>query len=198
MDYKKLNDYELVYQIRENDEVAYNILIRKYSNLVNMLARKALRKFKYLRLEYEDLYQEGMLGIVKALNDYNSSETLFYTYALVCAKREMEKMIKGQLRKKRMVLNDAISINGCIDNNPDLVLEDLIPAKYNLEEEYENYDTYERVMKSRFDFELMDSSILELRVNGFSSKEIAILLDLTYRVVDYRLRKIRKTLLKIS
>ena len=198
MDYKGLNDYELVYQVRENNEEAYNLLIGKYSNLVGMLAKKILRKYKYLGLEYDDIYQEGMMGIIKALNDYNSRETVFYTYASLCAKREIDKLIKTQSRKKRMVLNDSISINGYVHNNPDLVIEDAIPSKYNLEREYECYDMYRRIMNAGLNLNIIDSSILELRMNGFSSNEIAILLDLTYKKVDYRMRKIRKTLLKIT
>ena len=198
MDYKKLNDYELVYQVRENDEIAYDLLIKKYSNLIRIFAKKFLRKYKYLGLEYDDLYQEGMMGIIKALNNYNTDDTLFYTYASLCAKREMDRLIKTQTRKKRMLLNESISINGYVDDNPDLVLEDAIPSKYNLESEYEYYDTQRRLLNVRFDFDLIDSSILELKINGFSSKEIATLLDLTYKKVDYRMRKMRKTLLKIA
>ena len=108
MDYRNLNDYELVYQVRENNEEAYNLLIRKYSNLVNMMAKKILKKYKYLGLEYDDLYQEGMMGIIKALNDYNGNDTLFYTYASLCAKREIDRLIKTHTRKKRMIFNELI------------------------------------------------------------------------------------------
>ena len=192
MDYKDLNDYELIYQVRENDEVAYNALIKKYSNLVGMIARKYLRTYKNIGLEYDDLYQEGMLGVIKALNDYDSSNTLFFTYASICAKREMERVIKSQRRKKRMVLNESISLNKPINNDPDFSVGDLIADNYNLEEEYECYDRYQRIMEKRFDLNIIDSSILELKINGFSSREIARLLELTYKSVDYRIHKIRK------
>ena len=58
MDYRIYNDYELVYQVRENDEVAYDVLVKKYSNLVSMLAKKNYRENRYLGIEYEDLYQK--------------------------------------------------------------------------------------------------------------------------------------------
>ena len=198
MDYKELNDYELVYQVRENDEVAYNLLIKKYSNLIRMISKKYLKKYKYLGLEYDDIYQEGMMGIIKALNDYNTDDTVFYTYASLCAKREINKLIKSQTRKKRMVLNESISINRCVNNDQDLFLEEVIPSKYDLEKEYEYYDTYQRIMDARFDLDLIDSSILELKINGFSVREIAKLLELTYKTVSYRIQRIRKRLLKYS
>lgn len=198
MDYKYLNDYELVYQVRENDEIAYNMLIKKYSNLVGMIAKKYLRVYNNIGLEYDDLYQEGMMGVVKALNDYNASDTLFYTYASLCAKREMERLIKSQRRKKRMVFNDSISLNQNINNDPDYSVGDLIASNYNLEDEYEAYDRYKRILERKFDFELIDSSILELKANGFSIREIAKLLELTYKAVDYRLRKIRKIIVNYT
>ena len=198
MDYKELNDYELVYQVRENDEVAYNLLIGKYSNLVGMLAKKILRKYKYLGIEYDDLYQEGMMGIIKALKDYNNDNTMFYTYASLCARREIERFIKSHTRKKRIVFADSISINSYVNNNPDLVLEDAIPSDYNLEKEYEYIDLYEQIINKRFDFDLTDSSILELKANGFSTKEISKLLELTYKTVNYRMQRMKKQLIKYS
>lgn len=198
MNYKDLNDYELIYQVRENDELAYNTLMKKYSNLVCMLAKRYLRLYKNIGLEYDDLFQEGMMGVIKALNDYNATDTIFYTYALLCAKREMEKMIKTQTRKKRMLLNNAISINKYVGNSDDLLIEDVIASNYNLEEEYENYDKIKNIMSLKYDLCLIDSSILELKINGFSIKEIAMLLELTYKSVDYRLHKIRKTLKKYA
>ena len=60
------------------------------------------KKFENTGIEIEDLYQEGMLGVVMALNDYNSSDTLFYTYASLCIRREMERLVKASKRKKRL------------------------------------------------------------------------------------------------
>ena len=140
MDYKNLNDYELVYQVKEHDEVAYGILLDKYSHLVDMLAKKYIKNNSNIGLEYEDLYQEGMVGIIKALDDYNESDTLFYTYASLCAKREMDKTLLYYKRKKHMVLNESISMEQRINGESDLFLKDTLASDYNLEEDYENYD----------------------------------------------------------
>lgn len=198
MDYKELNDYELIYQVRENDEVAYNALIEKYSHLVKMIAKKFLKRNKNLGLEFDDLYQEGMVGVIKALNDYNSSDTLFYTYAQLCAKREMDRIIKAQKRKKMMVLNNSVSLNRNLDRDPNSTFEDLVPSNYNLEKEYEYDEEFNKLMDAKYSLNSMDSSIFELKMNGFSTREIANLLELTYKVVDYRMRKIRKKIVDYS
>ena len=198
MDYKNLNDYELVYQVKEHDEVAYGILLDKYSHLVDMLAKKYIKNNSNIGLEYEDLYQEGMVGIIKALDDYNESDTLFYTYASLCAKREMDKTLLYYKRKKHMVLNESISMEQRINGESDLFLKDTLASDYNLEEDYENYDKCKKIMNFKYELDLLDSSIFELRANGFSVREISILLGITYKAVDYRMRKIRKKICNFS
>ena len=193
MDYKDLNDYELIYQVRENNEEAYGLLIKKYSNLVRIIAKKYLKNNKNLGLEYDDLYQEGMLGVIKALNDFNSKDAIFYTYALICATREIDRVIKTQKRKKQMILNDSLSIQKCLKNDSDYSMEKFLASSFNMEKEYETFDSYEKLMGAKYELkDTVDSSIFELRINGFSTREIANLLDLTYKAVDYRMRKIRK------
>ena len=198
MDYKNYNDYELVYQVRENDSIAYDILMKKYGTLVDKYAKEYYFKNKNIGIEIEDLYQEGMLGVVMALNDYNSSDTLFYTYASLCIRREMERLVKASKRKKHMILNDSISLNMCINKDPNCTLEDFIPSEYNLETNYENIEEFNKLMDIKYDFDLLDSSIYELKLNGFSTREIATVMELSYKAVDYRLRKMRKKILKYS
>ena len=193
MDYKNINDYELVYQVRENDEVAYDTLLKKYSHLVDMLARMYYRYNKNIGIEYDDLYQEGMYGIMRALDDYDS-KTLFYTYATLCARREMERLIKTHRRKKQMILNEAISFNEKLKSDDEFTLEDLIPSLYCLEDDYYNEDFRDRFTSFKYELDIDDASIFELRINGFKIDEISILLDIAYKNVDYRLHKIRKKL----
>lgn len=196
MDYKKLNDYELIYQVKENDTVAYNLLITKYSNLVDMLSKKYLKANQNIGIEYDDLYQEGMMGIFQAIKNYNQNDTLFYTFASLCAKREMERLIKGFRRNKQMVLNDSISFNESINDSGN-VLEDLLASDFILEDQYISYCGYKDLLDLKYEFSQIDSYVYELKINNFSIKEIAILLELTYKNVDYRLHKIRKKILQL-
>ncbi len=192
MDYRNFNDFELVYQVRENDGVAYDILMKKYSKLVEKYARHYYLKNKNIGIEIEDLYQEGMLGVVMALNDYNSNDTLFYTYALLCIRREMERLIKASKRKKHILLNESISLNSTVSFEDDLFLEDIIPSTYNVEESFFTDELSRILISLKYMFNDEDSMIYELKYNYFTNKEIADLLELPYKYVDNRLRKIRK------
>lgn len=196
MDYKDLNDYELVYQVRENDEVAYNTLYNKYSNLVEILASKYYKKNRQLGFDYDDLFQEGMYGFFRALTDYDPSNKLFYSYVVLCATREMERLIKTATRKKHTALNGAISINKEIKNQKDLTIEDLIASNYSLENEIESRNEFKRLYDFKYELDDIDSAIYELKVNDFTLKEIAELIDMPYKKVDNRLHKIRKKFLE--
>ena len=194
MDYKDLNDYELIYQVRENDDIAYNTLILKYSNLVNMLAKKYLRLNKGLGLEREDLFQAGMLGVTQAMDDYKSDDTMFYTYASLCAKREIERLLKASTRHKNRALNEALSFDKKItkERGNVLTLGETISSNFDIEEDYITRENYRRLQEFKYDLSLLESSILELKLNGFRIKEIGNLLDVPYRTVDYHLNRIKK------
>ncbi len=195
MNYKELNDYELVYQVRENNSLAYDTIVSKYSHVVEMMAKKMLTKNRNIGLDYEDLYQEGMYGIVSALNDYNSSSTMFYTYACLCAKREMERIVKTYKRKKHTVLNEAFSIEKNVSGMTDVSLGDLISSDYSLEDDYDIKCSCNKLFNFKYELCFIDSLVYELKLNNFSISEIALLLDITYKNVDYRLHRIRKKLI---
>lgn len=198
MDYKKINDYELIYQIRENDEIAYDTLFDKYSFIVNKLAYEYYSKNRNVGIEMDDLCQEGFFAIAMALRDYNQDSSLFYTYVLLCIKREMERYIKYSKRNKQMILNNAISLNTPIDEEKELFLEDVVASSNNLEETVIFADFYKDLLLYKHNLNFEESLVYELKINQFSNKEISELLDISYKKVDNYLRKIRGLLLKYN
>ena len=195
--YKDYNDYELVYLIGEQDELSYDILHTKYHPVISKMAKKYLEYNKNIGLEYEDLYQEGVCGLENALSDYNENTSLFYTYAVLCIKREMERMIKTYRRHKHSLLNEAYSINDSINDIGDIMLEDTLYQESSVTENIFISEYYcELIRVFKYELSDIDSSILELRMNGFSSKEIGVLLDMSRKNVDSHLRQIRKALKK--
>lgn len=194
MDYKDLNDYELIYNVMENDEEAYNTLIKKYSFLVNKVAYGYYIKNRNIGIEYDDLRQEGLYAITVALKDYNPDNTLFYTYALLCIKREMERLIKYAKRHKQMILSEAVSLNTSLDDDNELLLEDVISSNMNVEDYVISEFNYEKLFLRKHDLKFDEALVYELKINKFSNKEIAILLDIPYKKVDNLLRNIRSSI----
>ncbi len=192
MDYKNYNDYELVYEIRDNNEDAYNILVEKYSMLINKYATEYYRKTKAYKLEYEDLVQEGYIGLLQALDSYDEKTCLFYTFASLCIKREMERHIKTFSRAKHMPLNDAISMNVPLNKGNDLIIEDVLESKENVEQDVISNITCSGIMSLKYDMDMEMAAVFELKSNKFNTREISTLLDLPRKKVENYLIQIKR------
>lgn len=184
MDYKKVNDYEVMYMIRENDDEARGLLLKKYSSIINKYASKYLGYAKFHGVEFEDLVQEGYIALDQAINGYNeNSGTLFFTYANLCINRHMLTYCRNLSSKKNYILDNSIGddcFGEIVDSysNP----EDIFSEKL-LEESFSDFKNL---------FDIRYSSIIELRYNGFTYKEISKLLDIPLSTVDGRLYRIKK------
>ena len=203
MDYKKYNDYELIYEVREQNEEAYNMIIKKYSMLIRKIADEYYKANKNNKVDYEDIVQEGYFGLLQALDNYKEDDkTLFYTYATICIRREMERLLKAHNRQKNLSMNKAISLYKTINHNEDATLEDVIASKDNVEEYVMSEINTKKLMD--FKYELPDemSLIYELRYNKFNNDEISILLDMPKKKVEKLVnnikREVKKYYLRIS
>ena len=197
MDYKQYNDYELIYEVRENSEEAYNTIINKYSLLIRKIADEYYDKNKKYKVDYEDIVQEGYYGLLQALDNYKENDkTLFYTYASICIRREMERLLKTHNRQKNMGINKSISLYKPINNNEDATLEDVLAASDNVEEYIMSEINTKKLMD--FKYELPDemSLIYELRYNKFNNDEISILLDMPKKKVEKLVNKIKREVKK--
>jgi RNA polymerase sigma factor, sigma-70 family len=190
--YKTYNDYELIYQIRERDEDAYGIIYEKYHPIITKLAHFYYNYNKGIGLEIDDLYQEGMCGLEQALKDYNDNVSLFYTYVVLCVKREMERLIKRNRRQKHTILNEAYSFSNHLISNDELFVEDTLYNENTITENQYFADAYSDLIIS-FKYELPDNQaqIFELKINGFNNNEISELLSINKKSVDGAIRTIR-------
>ena len=198
MEYKQYNDYETLYLINDNNENAYGMIFAKYRPLISCLACKFRKKFYSIGIEYDDLYQEGMVGLSEAIKKYNiNNDNSFYTFALVCIRREMQRLIIHSMRGKNTILNNSKSIDDLIFDNG-LSLEDTIYNEKDLIEYSLNEMIFsEKFLDIKYRLNIRYMPIFELKVNGFSNIEIATLLDLPYKKVDNALYNIKKSIKKI-
>ena len=197
MNYKDINDYELIYEIRESNEDSYNTLINKYSTLIKKYADDYYKSSKNMKVEYEDLMQEGYYGLLQALDNYDERSCLFYTFASICIKREMERLIKSYSRNKQMVLNNAISINKPLDGDEDTFIEDVISSNENIEEYVLSEIKSREIYELKYDMPLEMSCVYELRLNRFTNMEISYLLEIPKKKVEKYVYKIRKMVKKL-
>ncbi len=183
MDYKNINDYEVLYMIRENSEDARDLIFEKYSPIIKSLASKYYLNNKDLGADYEDYHQEALIAFNRAVVTYDECRgTLFYTYAPAVINRHLVTFVRNLKMKKHHILNKSLRSNQVLNNfqeDTDIFINKL------LEKELVNF-------MNTLDFEC--SNIFELRYNGFSYREISILLDVPITTIQSRINKIRRTL----
>ena len=199
--YKGLTDEELISLSKEGDQDAVEILLTKYKTMVLGKARSMY----ILGGDSDDLLQEGMLGLFKAVRDYDSGrDASFRTFAQLCVTRQMYTAVTASGRKKHLPLNSAISLSQSSANEQDDdetsdALLDHLPADESFNpEEYligrENLEQLEEwIGQELSDFE---KQVLELRLTGLGYVEIAHVLNRDEKSTDNALQRIRTKLRK--
>lgn len=199
MSYKDVNDYEILYMIGENNEDAYNLMHEKYKPIITKLASFLYKKYNYCGIERDDLILEGMFGLNEALKKFDIKDNvLFYSFALICIKREMIRCVTTSIRQKHVILNEAISIDYNMSSSDDeFTIKDLVYNEDDFTDKlYFNYELEKKILDLKYILNDMHSLVYELKYNGFSNGDICLLLDIKYKDVDNYLRSIKKTLKK--
>ena len=197
LNYNNMSDEQLLEEIKENNnEEALEFLICKYKDLVNT----KVGKYFMVGAERDDIIQEGLIGLYKAIKDYKiGMQNSFKSFANLCVERQLITAIKTSNRQKHMPLNSYLSLNMTAYNNVDdgndtevvdvldtNVIED--PLDTITKKEYMN--TVGNVIDSSLsDFE---KKVLNRYVQGESYVKIAEKLDMPVKSVDNAIQRIRK------
>ena len=194
--YNNMSDDELLELINKKDTDALDFLICKYKDLVN----SKVNKYFIIGAEKEDIVQEGLIGLYKAIKDYKpDKQNSFKSFANLCIERQLITAIKSSNRQKHMPLNSYLSLNMTAfeneDGNNDTQIVDVLentviedPLDTITKKEY--FSSVENVIDSSLsDFE---KKVLNRYVQGESYVKIAERLDATVKSVDNAIQRIRK------
>ena len=114
--YNNMSDEELLEAIKKDDKDALDFLICKYKDLVN----SKVNKYFIIGAEKEDIIQEGLIGLYKAIKDYKpDKQNSFKSFANLCIERQLITAIKSSNRRKHMPLNSYLSLNMTAYENED-------------------------------------------------------------------------------
>lgn len=193
------NDYELVSLAQENNEVAINILHRKYKNIIYGKSKKVFNILRSKGLELSDVIQEATIGFEEAIMGYNQDDNaLFFTFANLCIDRQLKTLILKQSRCKHKILNEALALDNDEENTDfyNMISDDVTPETELFNKEDANL-LYNKIKSVLTNFE---DNVFELKIRGFSYKEIADILDIEnkdiYNAIDRIKNKINKLLNK--
>ena len=198
-EYTLMTDEKLIENIKQQDQKALECLIERYNDVVSMKANK----FFMVGAEKEDMVQEGMIGLYKAVKSFNiEKQNSFKTFANMCIERQLITAVKNSNRQKHIPLNSSISLNAAAyDDNEDMDKMDVLDVKTlndpsDIIADREYFESMENKIKENLsDFELQVLSEYE---KGKSYAAIAEKLNAKIKSVDTAIQRIRKKANKIK
>lgn len=191
MNYEGLTDEELIRQIRNQDSAAMDYLLDKYRNMV----KRETREIYIIGADSEDLMQEGMIGLFKAIRDYNEDKKCgFHTFATLCVKRQICTAVTSSNRKKHYPLNHYVSFYSQDEETNSSVMdmlaaEDMSNPETNLLLQERLGGIMEQIATVLSKYE---RQVLEMYLDGCSYGQIAEALGKPEKSIDNAIQRIRK------
>ena len=197
-EFDNLSDEDIVFSIKDNDDKqALDYIINKYKNFV----RAKARSYFLIGADREDIIQEGMIGLYKAIRDFrNDKLSSFRAFAELCVTRQIITAIKTATRQKHIPLNSYVSLNKPIyDEDSDRTLLDVLsgvrvsdPEELIISRE-EFVDIAEKMESILSDIEW---KVLMSYLDGHSYQEIAVDLDRHVKSIDNALQRVKRKIEK--
>lgn len=197
--YRQFSDDELIDRLRRGESPIMDYICDKYKNLVRSKAKSMF----ILGADNEDLIQEGMIGLFKAVRDYDMGrDASFGTFAELCINRQMYTAVQASKRQKHFPLNTYVSLDGGIpgDDREGPALAELLADRTELSPE-ELFLDKERVayLERMIEEELSDfeKQVLDLYITGMSYSQIAKVLGRDEKATDNALQRLKAKIRKM-
>ena len=199
-EYSRVSDEELIDRLRGGESPITDYIMDKYKNLV----RSKANSMYILGGDSDDLIQEGMIGLFKAIRDYDCGrDASFYTFADLCISRQMYTAVQASHRQKHWPLNTYVSLYGNgrgQGDNEELELAEALPPDQDQNPETLFIDR-ERVeyLEGQIDKELssFEKQVLDLYLTGMSYSQIARVLGREEKSTDNALRRLKGKIKKM-
>ena len=188
-------DEQLIARIREGDDEAERLLYERYKQLV----RSRAHSYFLIGADHEDLVQEGMLGLYKAVCEYDGSKTAsFKSFAELCVTRQILSAIKNATRKKHTPLNHYVSLNSSpIEAEGELTLLDTMRSLRvaDPEDVVIGRENFERmVLYLEKALSPMERRVLSLYLDGLSYPQIAARIEKPLKSIDNAMQRVKHKL----
>ena len=200
LDFNKCSDETLIDIYRKGDEAAIEVLFERYKDIV----RKKAKAMYLAGGDSDDLIQEGMIGLYKAVRDYDDTkEAAFKTFASMCINRQLINAVAVSNRKKNIPLNTYVSFDmpAYPDEDNETRLVDILkpeseqnPEKLFIDREYS--DSFKKKLFDRLSS--FEKQVLQLYMEDNDYRQIAMLLAKTPKSIDNAIQRIRTKANSIS
>lgn len=189
MQYDALSDEELLRQLRQGRDEITDYILEKYKPLV----RRQANAMYLIGGETEDLIQEGMIGLFKAIRDFQENhDASFYHFAEICINRQLYSALAASNRKKHIPLNSYISLSAQETVNGRMMEEEILGHSESPEQmliEREVWEEFRRRLTGNLS--KMENQVLHLYLEGNNYIQIAERMDKSPKSIDNALQRIR-------
>ncbi len=194
MNYQEFSDSELYSMICESDEDIKDLLYHKYKYIIDVVVKKYVYTAKKLGVEYNDLYQEGLVGFADALNCYDEKKNVqLSTFISLCVERRLQNAVLKAGRFKNKILLDSLSLDHEYGEQQIPLVEMIRDQK--------NDDPFDGILKEEEFHELMleikkelsgqEYEVYEFLIQGLSYQDIALLINKTPKQIDNTIQRIK-------
>ncbi|MDY0394875.1 RNA polymerase sporulation sigma factor SigH [Virgibacillus halophilus] len=192
-DLRKLDDDSLIKLVQRDNDEALDVLIHRYKNFV----RAKARTYFLIGADREDIIQEGMIGLYKAIRDYEDEKvSSFKAFAELCIVRQIITAIKTATRQKHVPLNSYISLDRPMyDEESDRTLLDTIGGSTEIDPQEMLINREKHLdFESRLYAELsgLEKESLRLYMDGMTYQEISVLLKRHVKSIDNALQRVKR------
>ena len=200
MNYEEYNDNELIMLIREESEEAKDIMFSKYKYIIDIEIKKYITIASILGYDYNDLYQDALVGFTDAINNYNQEkDASLPTFITLCVDRRLQYSVRKINNKKNKFHLDSLSLEYIYDSSA-------IPLKETLSDNNAN-DPLTKMMNDEDYKELSkkikgilsdnEYEVYKYLITGLKYNEIAIILDKEPKQIDNTIQRIKKKIKRI-
>ena len=184
--YDGIKDEELIFRFKNGESEILDYLMEKYKNMV----RKKARTMFLIGGENDDLIQEGMIGLFKAVRDYQpDKDASFQTFAGICVDRQIYNAIQSSNRQKHQPLNSYISLSEQDGENEEHLGDAWVENPESIIIDQENVQCLEQEITTTLS--PMENQVLEYYLAGNGYGEIAQIMGKTPKSIDNALQRIR-------
>ncbi len=179
---ESLDDITLVKKAQKGDAASMEVLILRYRGL----ARSKARKFFLTDGTFDDLFQEGLIGVLKAIRDFDEKKNdNFTSFAAMCVSSRITDAIRMSTREKHRALTDAVSLSDVDENIPDKSKSDPIDYYTMLEDTESFYDKLKNLVKPQ------QMAVLKYYLEGYAYTEISERLNMPIKKIDNILHAVK-------
>lgn len=192
-------DLELIKQIRKGEMAAKEKLVAKYVPMVKYIIRNYYASF----LDFEDLLQEGLIGLLNAIDEYKPEkfDVKFSSFAYICILRRVYNVIKQTNGNKHRLLNEAVSLQATIGTDENRIVLDIVPAdpadidpEQLIEEKIVN-DLLDEVLRNHLS--VLEYAVITRLIKGYTCSEIQEDIGVGPKVIDNARTRVKAKLRRL-